>query len=189
MGKAVFLDKDGTIVKDMVHNVAIDKMQLMPGVESGLKLLSRNGYKIFVITNQPGVAHGYFSEDAVITNGYHLGSMMLSMGVPLSGFYYCPHHPKGVVKQYATDCLCRKPEPGLIIRAAHEHNIAINDSWFVGDILDDVEAGRKAGCRTVMIDGGSETEWTLSRQRLPHHIVRGLEEAAQVITSLGRRGE
>jgi histidinol phosphatase-like enzyme len=80
--------------------------------------------------------------------------------------------------------MCRKPEPGLVVRAAREHGIYLLDSWFVGDILNDIEAGRRAGCRTVLIHNGKETEWILNQNRLPHHIVHNLLEAAQVITHL-----
>ena len=99
----------------------------------------------------------------------------------LDGFYYCPHHPDGIVPRYAVACDCRKPEPGLIHPAAREHDLALGESWFIGDILDDVEAGRRAGCRTVLIDNGNETEWKRSPLRRPDLVARDLAEAAQFI--------
>jgi D-glycero-D-manno-heptose 1,7-bisphosphate phosphatase len=94
--------------------------------------------------------------------------------LPLDGFYYCPHAP-------GAGCECRKPAAGLIERAAREHGVALGESWLIGDILDDIEAGRRAGCKTVLLDNGNETQWELSPERVPHHIARDLGEAAALI--------
>ncbi len=102
--------------------------------------------------------------------------------VRLSGFYYCPHHPHGKIPEYAVDCFCRKPRPGLLQKAALEHEIDLASSWLVGDILHDIEAGNRAGCRTVLIDNGNEAEWDLSPRRQPEFIVKNVYEAALTIT-------
>jgi histidinol-phosphate phosphatase family protein len=94
--------------------------------------------------------------------------------VPMDGFYYCPHAPHA-------GCNCRKPAPGLLERAAREHGVSLEASWVVGDILDDIEAGRRAGCRTVLLDNGNETEWQITPERVPHHIAHDLGEAAALI--------
>jgi histidinol phosphatase-like enzyme len=94
-----------------------------------------------------------------------------------------------VVPEFAIACNCRKPEPGLLLRAAAEHNIDMQKSWFIGDILNDVEAGRRAGCKTILIDNGNETEWELSPQRAPHYTVDDLLAAAQVIISAEQNSE
>ncbi len=99
----------------------------------------------------------------------------------LDGFYYCPHHPGGVMPDYACECSCRKPAPGMVLAAAAEHGIALEASWIIGDILNDVEAGRRAGCQTILIANGNETEWELSRQRLPDWVVGDLQTAAECI--------
>jgi D-glycero-D-manno-heptose 1,7-bisphosphate phosphatase len=103
--------------------------------------------------------------------------------VDLAGFYYCPHHPEGVVPRYSIECACRKPNPGLLLKAAEELNIDLQQSWMVGDILNDVEAGNLSGCSTVLIDNGNETEWVLTDERQPDFIVTNLKEAAQAILS------
>ncbi len=180
--KAVFLDKDGTLIDDVPYNVDPERIQLTQGAVEGLQTLSAAGYKLIVITNQSGVARGYFPESALVAVEARL-RQLLAAGVTLAGFYYCPHHPDGVVADYAIACSCRKPEPGLLLRAADYHGIDLAQSWFIGDILNDVEAGRRAGCKTVLIDNGNETEWQLSPKRLPHYIVTNLAEAALVITS------
>ena len=178
---AVFLDKDGTLIEDVPYNVDPDLIRLAPGAGVGLPLLHAAGYRLIVISNQSGVARGLFPEAALAGVEARLRALLADLGVPLAGFYYCPHHPEGSVDSYAVACACRKPEPGLILRAAHEHGIDLARSWFVGDILHDVEAGRRAGCRTVLIDNGNETEWLLSPQRLPHHLAADLAQAAHII--------
>jgi D,D-heptose 1,7-bisphosphate phosphatase len=185
LDRAVFLDKDGTLVVDVPYNVDPDRMVLMPGAGESLRRLSDAGYKLIVVSNQSGVARGIFSESALPAVEQRLREMLAEYGAPISGFYYCPHHPDGVVLEYAVHCDCRKPEPGLILRAAAEHGVALDRSWFVGDILNDMEAGRRAGCRTILLDNGNETEWELSRERLPDCVVSDLQDAADRI--LGSR--
>ncbi|MFO0892952.1 MAG: HAD family hydrolase [Isosphaeraceae bacterium] len=178
---AIFLDKDGTLVEDVPYNVDPDRIRLAPGVAEGLPRLHAVGYRLFVISNQSGVALGRFSEEDLVPVRERLGSLLADLGVPLAGFYYCPHHPRGVVSGYARACRCRKPLPGLITRAALERGIDLPNSWFIGDILDDVEAGRRAGCRTVLIDNGNETEWQRSPWRWPHAVASDLDHAACLI--------
>jgi histidinol-phosphate phosphatase family protein len=102
-------------------------------------------------------------------------------GVPVTGMYWCPHHPQGSVARYTVECDCRKPLPGMLRRAAREHQLDLEASWMVGDILDDVEAGRRAGCRTVLLDNGHETQWQVSRLRLPHFVVPDMERVAHAV--------
>lgn len=181
--RAVFLDKDGTLIPDLPYNVDPRRIQLAPGAELGLPLLHAAGYQLIVITNQSGVARGYFPETALAAVEARLRQLLLEIDVPLTGFYYCPHHPEGTVPEYTVPCGCRKPAPGLLIRAAQDHGIVLEASWLIGDILHDVEAGCRAGCRTVLIDNGNETEWQVSPRRSPQAIVADLAEAGLVITT------
>ncbi len=185
--RAVFFDKDGTLIEDVPYNVNPDRIRLEPGAVEALQRLDAAGYRLFVISNQSGVARGYFAEEALVQVQGRLQELLADAGVRLAGFYYCPHHPDGTVPSYAIACSCRKPAPGMLLRAAGEHDLDLAASWFVGDILNDVEAGRAAGCRTVLLDNGHETEWALTRDRLPHHTVRDLRQAARVILALGRQ--
>jgi histidinol-phosphate phosphatase family protein len=188
MTGAVFLDKDGTVIEDVPYNVDPARIRLLPGAETGLKMLHAAGWRLFIVTNQSGIARGYYTEHDMAIVENHLRNVMAGFGVRLGGYYFCPHYPGGTVPGYAVRCMCRKPEPGLLVRAAQENGIDLRDSWIVGDILNDVEAGRRAGCRTVLLDNGKETEWQLARHRLPHHIVGDLREAAQIIVGLaGKR--
>lgn len=181
--RAVFLDKDGTLIEDVPYNVDPALITLTSGADTGLRSLHQAGYLLIVISNQSGVARGYFPETALTAVEAQLRYMLSELGVPLVGFYYCPHHPEGSVTDYAIACNCRKPEPGLLLQAAADHQINLANSWFIGDILNDVEAGRRAGCQTILLDNGNETEWLLSPQRLPHHRVADLAEAATLITT------
>ncbi len=181
--KAVFLDKDGTLVEDVPYNVEPDRIRMAPGAERALRLIHASGYEIFVVSNQSGVARGYFREEELGPMELRLHTILAEAGIPLAGFYYCPHYPEGNVPGYAVACYCRKPAPGLLYRAAKEHKIDLGASWLVGDILDDVEAGHRAGCRTILINNGNETVWHLSSLRMPHHIVGDLVEAASVINA------
>jgi D,D-heptose 1,7-bisphosphate phosphatase len=180
-GRAVFLDKDGTLVVDVPYNVDPDRMMLMPGAGEALRRLSDAGYKLIVVSNQSGIARGIFAESALPAVEQRLREMLAEWGAPLSGFYYCPHHPDGSVSGYAVHCDCRKPAPGMLLRAADDHGVSLADSWMIGDILNDVEAGRRAGCQTILLDNGNETVWELSRARLPDCVVSDLRDAADRI--------
>lgn len=178
---AVFIDKDGTLIDDVPYNVDPDRIRLAPGVRVGVRRLHERGFRLVVVSNQGGVARGYFTEDALFGVEERLRDLLRGFGVPLAGFYYCPHDPVGRIKSYATACTCRKPRPGLFQRAAREGHFDLRRSWCIGDILDDVEAGHAAGCRSILIDNGNETRWDLSERRVPDYIARDLDEAAGFI--------
>jgi D-glycero-D-manno-heptose 1,7-bisphosphate phosphatase len=186
---AIFLDKDGTLVENVPYNVDPDLIRLVPGAVAGLRALADAGYRLFVVSNQSGVARGLFSINALDGLQRRIRELFRGAGVSLDGLYFCPHHPAGSVAEYAVECSCRKPAEGLLLQAARDHVIDLRRSWMIGDILDDVEAGRRAGCRTVLIDSGNETEWVLSRNRMPDHVVRDMGEAAAVIEALDAKTE
>ncbi len=179
--KAIFLDKDGTLVDDIPYNVDPRRITLCCGAASALRLLARMDYRFYVVSNQDGIARGHFDETALDGVRDRLGDLLFREQLMLDGFYYCPHHPAGEVARYAVDCLCRKPMPGMLLQAAREHDIDLRASWMVGDILNDVEAGNRAGCRTVLVDSGNETEWRLGQHRLPTRVVSDIYAAACAI--------
>lgn len=178
---AVFLDKDGTLVEDVPFNVDPARIRLTRGAGLALSRLADAGHLLVVVSNQSGVARGLFGEAALDAVGKALSKLLAASGVALAGFYVCPHHPQGKLAAYAISCSCRKPAPGMILLAARELGIDLRRSWLIGDILDDIEAGRRAGCRTVLLDNGNETEWRLAACRQPHATVADLEEAADFI--------
>jgi D,D-heptose 1,7-bisphosphate phosphatase len=184
---AVFLDKDGTLIENVPYNVDPARMQFAPGVPEGLRILQDAGFGMIVVTNQSGVARGYFDEEALQTVEQRLRQMVhRAAEVDLLGFYYCPHHREGIVPPYDTACDCRKPEPGMLLQAAEELKVDCDRSWMVGDILNDVEAGHRSGCRSVLVDRGSETEWELGPDRVPDYVVADFVGAARVIATADR---
>jgi len=176
---AVFLDKDGTVLADEPYNVEPARMAYAAGARAGLRVLAASGAPLIVISNQPGVARGRFAPQALARVHTRLGAMFAEAGARLAGFYWCPHDPRGTVAAYSHACACRKPQPGLLLQAAREHRVDLGRSWFIGDILDDVEAGNRAGCRTVLLDVGNETEWRSGPGRTPTVTMPDLEQAAR----------
>jgi histidinol-phosphate phosphatase family protein len=173
---AVFLDKDGTLVEDLPYNVDPARLRLTRDAGEGLRLLQQHGYALVVVTNQPGIALGRFTRSGLARLQAGLAALLAQHGVQLDGFHACPHAPAADSRRPA--CLCRKPAPGLLRQGARAHGLDLARSWMVGDILHDVEAGRRAGCRTVLLDVGHETEWQLSALREPHARCRTLLDAA-----------
>lgn len=180
---AIFLDKDGTVLIDVPHNVAPEKMQFAPGARTALRRFGTLDWPLIIVSNQSGIALGRFAPSALPDVHARLVRMFDEAGARLHDFYYCPHHPQGSVAAYARDCDCRKPAPGMLLRAAADHDIDLAASWFIGDILNDVEAGRRVGCRTILIDNGNETEWHMSPMRTPDFLAVDLAAAAHIIVS------
>ena len=181
MQPAVFFDKDGTLLDDVPYNVDPARMRFASGAADTLALLAHYPLRLFVVSNQAGVALGRFPYAALDAVEARLRAMFASCGATLAGVYWCPHHPQGSVSPYAGHCECRKPAPGMLLRAAREHGVDLASSWMVGDILNDVEAGNRAGCRTILVDCGNETEWQTSSARVPYAFVTNLRDAAQMI--------
>jgi D-glycero-D-manno-heptose 1,7-bisphosphate phosphatase len=148
---AVFLDKDGTLVADTPYAADAGALQLLPDVPDGLRILAKAGFALVIVTNQSGVARGLVSLQSLAAARDRLAELFVDAGAVLSGFYYCPHHRDGVVAPYARECDCRKPQPGLLRRAAQELGLELSSSWMVGDLPSDVDAGQRAGCRTVLV--------------------------------------
>ncbi len=127
--RAIFLDKDGTLIVNVPYNADPAKVQLMPGADALTQL--HDDYDFAVITNQAGVAHGYFAEAALQAVRERLVDLMRELSVSLSGFYYCPHHPDAKLAEYRRVCECRKPRPGLLQQAAADLDIDLSRSWFL----------------------------------------------------------
>lgn len=183
LAKAVFLDKDGTLIDDVPYNVDPEQVRLTRGAAYGLELLARRGFRLLVISNQSGIAHGYFPRAALDRVEARIDALLRPVKVSIDGYYYCPHAPDAKIARYALRCTCRKPQAGLLRLAAAEHGIDLARSWLIGDILDDIEAGRRAGCRTILIVNGNETEWRLEPARNPHRFATDLAQAARMIAA------
>jgi D-glycero-D-manno-heptose 1,7-bisphosphate phosphatase len=179
--RAVFIDKDGTLIENVPYNADPQKIEMSSGAEDALRRLHEQGYLLVIVTNQPGVALGYFSEAALEEVYQEIERRLAAWNVPLSGFAACVHHPQAIIEEYRGACTCRKPSPGLLFQAADGLMIDLENSWMVGDILNDIEAGSRAGSRTILVDRGNETEWVLTPLRTPDYVVSNLSEAADVI--------
>jgi histidinol-phosphate phosphatase family protein len=180
MTAAVFLDKDGTLVNNVPYNVDPAHVVLADGAGAALRRLRDRGFVLVLVSNQPGIAQGRFDAAALDAVEARLRALLAEEKVELLACYWCPHDAT-CGRGDAAPCDCRKPAPGLLLRAARAHGIDLARSWMVGDILDDVEAGARAGCRTVLLDNGNETHWERFAERLPDRIVHSLEDAAGTI--------
>ncbi len=175
--RAVFLDRDGTIHPDTGYLHNPDEVEIYPAVLRGMKLLADRGFLLFLVTNQSGVGRGYFSAAAVERVHGKIVGELAKDGISLAGIAYCPHRP-------GEGCRCRKPAPGLILDLAGRHGVDPARSYMVGDKLTDIEAGRRAGCRTVLLAAARELSG-LRRQegwRDPDRVAGDLHEAALWIT-------
>lgn len=153
--KAVFLDRDGTINKYVGFLRDINEFELLDGVAEAVRKINASGYLAIVVTNQPVIARGEVTEEQLTEIHNKLETLLGREGAYLDAIYYCPHHPdkgfEGERAEYKIPCECRKPKPGLLLRAAEEFNIDLSQSWVVGDGENDIRAGRSAGCRTALI--------------------------------------
>ncbi|WP_374672880.1 D-glycero-alpha-D-manno-heptose-1,7-bisphosphate 7-phosphatase [Ideonella sp.] len=181
---AVFIDKDGTLVENVPWNVDPAELRLMPGAAEALQALACGGFALVVVTNQSGLAEGRFSAAQFASLRAALRQMLRERGVTLTDFLHCPHAASADGRPA---CLCRKPQPGMLHRAARLHGLDLARSWMVGDILDDVEAGRRAGCRSILLDSGGETVWRRTPLRVADHRVDDWIDVAERILGDQRR--
>lgn len=179
MNKAVFLDRDGTIVEDVGYMNSPDQIRFIHGSIEAIKKLNEAGYKVVVITNQAGVARGLITEDMLQTIDKTLHKWILNGGAHLDGIYYCPHHPEHGVYPYKQVCECRKPHPGLIKRAHRDLDIDLSQSFMIGDKATDVEAGRSAGTKTVFVLSGRGKQEKARLNGKPDHIADNLLAAVK----------
>lgn len=176
MNKAIFIDKDGTLIQNIPYNVDPNLIRLEDTALESMSVLQNEGFLIVIISNQPGIALKYFEEEDLKKVEKKIRHLLLENEVALNGFYYCPHSPE-------SQCHCRKPQPGLLLKAANDLQIDLAQSWMIGDILNDVEAGKRSGTKTILIDNGNETEWEMNPLRQPDFIVKDLKEASQIIAA------
>ncbi|MCS7269811.1 MAG: D-glycero-beta-D-manno-heptose 1,7-bisphosphate 7-phosphatase [Gemmataceae bacterium] len=151
---AVFLDRDGVIIEDGGYVADAEQVRLLPGAAQAIAALNRAGWHVVVVTNQSGIARGYFSPTALEEVHDRLKQLLWCYGASLDAIYVCPHHPDGVIDDYREACHCRKPQPGLLLQAAADLQLDLSQCWLIGDRPSDLEAGAQAGCRTVLVRTG-----------------------------------
>jgi D-glycero-D-manno-heptose 1,7-bisphosphate phosphatase len=158
MQRAVFLDRDGTINIERDYLFRCGDFAFIAGVPAAIKQLNTAGFLVIVVTNQSGVARGYYSEADVDNLHNYIQQQLSLIGAHVDAFYYCPHHPDKGIGAYRKVCSCRKGEPGMLLTAAAEHSIDLASSFIVGDKLADVQAGLAAGCKPVLVLTGYGAE-------------------------------
>jgi len=168
---AVFVDRDGTICKDVHYMSDPSQFELLPTVAEGIALLNKLGVKVIVVTNQSGIARGYFTEQDLNNIHKHMVKVLLEKGARIDGIYYCPHHPD-------EGCNCRKPNIGLLLKAARDFNLDLKSCFIIGDRALDIEAGRRAGCITILVPS-PETEKEVKPK--PDFIAQNFYEAAKIV--------
>jgi D-glycero-D-manno-heptose 1,7-bisphosphate phosphatase len=187
MKRAVFMDRDGTISEEVGYINHPSRFRLFPSSASAVKLLNENGWLAIVVTNQAGVARGYFSEEMIGRIHDQMQRSLKNERAQLDAIYYCAHHPSAGEPPYRFDCDCRKPKPGLILRAAEEFDIDLGRSWMIGDRYSDIELARNAGVRSAFVlSGYGRGEWEHQRpewKHTPDLVADGLLEAVETIVS------
>ena len=150
----LFLDRDGVIIEDVHFLAEPSQIRIIPGVPEAIARVNALGWPVVVTTNQAGVARGFFSESQVTVVHHHLEKLLSRFGARIDAWYYCPHHPVEGIGAFKLACACRKPLPGMLISAARDLSLSLADGWMVGDKLTDLEAGARAGCRTILVRTG-----------------------------------
>ena len=179
MNKAVFLDRDGTIARDVHYCRRAEDFELLPAVPDAIRLLAQNGFKVVVITNQSGIARGYFTEETLAQIHDKMRSELAQHDARVDAIYYCPHHPD-------EGCSCRKPGTALFYKAAGEHRIDLQSSYVVGDMQMDIDAGKALGCKTLLVTTGPQSPISSPRSLVsspepPDHVAPDLLHASKWI--------
>jgi D-glycero-D-manno-heptose 1,7-bisphosphate phosphatase len=148
---AVFLDRDGTIIEEVGYLNTPDQVLLLPSAAQAIRRLNERGVPVVVVTNQSGVARGFFTEESVVAVHAAVRALLAEYGARIDAFYFCPHHPDGTIPSYSRPCTCRKPLPGLLESAASDLGLSLASSIVIGDKQLDVETARSAGARGVLV--------------------------------------
>ena len=191
MNKAIFLDRDG-VLNELIyyeeHGIVdspftVEQLRVYPWAGEAIRRLREMGFKVIIVSNQPGIAKGFFSQETFDRIKRKMREKLLEEGGFLDGEYYCFHHPQATVETLRADCQCRKPKPGLLLQAAKDMNIDLPSSWMIGDGLTDIKAGRSAGCKTILL-GRMKCEFCSLMDEMdtrPDAIAANLVEAVQII--------
>jgi len=183
--RAVFLDRDGTIIEDTGYIDSPARITFIPGAIAAIRKLQEHGFKIIIISNQAGIARGLFSEDKLQTVDKVIHRQVLNGGAHIDASYYCPHHPEHGVYPFQQECNCRKPHPGLIHKAEKELSIDLAQSFMIGDKATDIETGQRAKVKSIQVLTGRGREEQAQLKNPPDFTAADLSAAADWILSKG----
>jgi len=165
---AVFLDRDGTINEEVGYINHPDQLVIFPFVSEGIRIINNLGLKVIIVTNQSGIARGYFNESQLKKIHRHMIDILKDDGARIDGIYYCPHHPLEGKGQYLIECNCRKPKPGMITQAAKDHQIDLKNSYMVGDRFNDIRFAKRMNLKSAFVmTGYGQEEYTYHREEWP----------------------
>ena len=193
MYRAVFLDRDGVINRDAPEGnylTSVEEIIILPRVPEALNILKKKGYSLIVVSNQGAIAREFNTFEGVEKMNEEINRRIFQeVGIKIDAFYFCPHHPKGTIPEYAINCNCRKPSPGMLLEAAKRYDIDLSGSYMVGDRTADVVAGKSAGCKTFLVKSPKNHLVITSNSGYdihakPDFIVEDLYEASQLIARL-----
>jgi D-glycero-D-manno-heptose 1,7-bisphosphate phosphatase len=181
LNKAIFLDRDDTLIDDPGYISHPDQVRLLEGVPDALNGFHKLGYKLVVVTNQSGIARGLLTEDTLKTIHAKFEDLLAEKHAYVDRIFYCPYHVEGVIDEYCKASNNRKPNPGMLLQAADDMDIDLSISWCIGNGLSDVEAGQRAGCHTILIDQMSPTGQAKPGQIRPDYIAVNMREALNIV--------
>jgi D-glycero-D-manno-heptose 1,7-bisphosphate phosphatase len=188
MNKAIFLDRDG-VINELYYddNQGVidspfhpDQLEIFPKVSEAIKTFHNLGYKVIIISNQPGIAKKHFTEETFQKIREKMDEKLKKENVSIDAEYYCLHHPESKIEKYKKICDCRKPEPGLIHQAARDLDIDLSQSWMIGDSAVDIEAGERAGTKTIFVGKQKAYIWEKMKKE-PEYVVPDLYQASKLI--------
>lgn len=197
--KAIFLDRDG-VINELIyyseHGVidspfTPEQFRLLPGICEAIKKFHKTGFKVILVSNQPGIAKDYLSQQTFAEIEKKMKDELAKEEASLDGEYYCFHHPEAKVERLKVNCDCRKPKPGLLLRAAEDMDIDLSQSWMIGDGLTDIKAGKSAGCKTILL-GRMKCELCHlmdEQDARPDAIASNLLQAVQKVEELLSQGK
>lgn len=183
MDKVVFLDRDGTINVEKNYLYKVEDFEFIKGAPEAIKLLNENNYRVVVISNQAGVARGYYTHKDVDKLHDHIQEELKKCGAHIDEFYYCPHHPTEGIDRFKCICNCRKPEIGLFLKAEEKYVIDKEKSWMIGDNRSDIIAGNRYGVRTILVSTGYGKDTIKDKDIQFNKYVSDILEAAKFVIS------
>ncbi len=187
MDRVVFLDRDGTINIEKNYLYRKEDFEFIPGAVEAIKLIKEKGFKVVVVSNQAGVARGYYSEEDVNVLHRYINECLKKEGTIIDAFYFCPHHPVHGKGKYLCECTCRKPNTGMFEKAAEKFDIDIENSWMIGDNTGDIKAGINFGIKTILVATGYGEKVYNEGIVKADYYTADLYSAAQIIVSDGLR--